>query len=222
MLQHWESLTFLHWPFPPEAIAPLLPPRLILDTIDGQAWVGLTPFLLTHLRPSLLPALPWISEFPETNVRTYVRGPDGKRGVWFFTLEAERLAAVLAARSLYHLPYRWAKMSVRRSAQVVEYRSERRRSFGAGRTTIQVEPGSAIQPGEFDHFLTARFRLYAAAGNRLGTAPIEHEPWSLRAAHVLQLDQDLFHNSGVPQPQGEPLVHFSDHLAVKIGGFRWL
>ncbi len=114
MLQSWRWLTFLHWRYEPETIRRLLPSQLTLDTFEDAAWVGLTPFLLRNLRPPRLPALPWISQFPETNVRTYVRGPDGERGVWFFTLEADRLAAVIGARSLYRLPYRWADMRVER------------------------------------------------------------------------------------------------------------
>lgn len=98
MFQRWDSLTFLHWRYPPEVISPLLPRKLELDTFDGTAWVGLTPFVLTGLRPPGFPAIPWISRFPEMNVRTYVRGPDGERGIWFFSLEAARIAAVIGAR----------------------------------------------------------------------------------------------------------------------------
>jgi uncharacterized protein len=104
MFQRWRWLTFLHWSYGAETIRRLIPPQLTLDTYEGAAWVGLTPFLLTSLRPPLAPALPWISRFPETNVRTYVRGPDGEPGVWFFKLEAERLAAVAGARATYRHP----------------------------------------------------------------------------------------------------------------------
>jgi hypothetical protein len=79
-----------------------------------------------------------------------------------------------------------------------------------------------MQPGEFDHFLTARFRLYALGGRRLACAEIEHQPWPLRSGRVVQLHQDLFVNSGVPQPPGEPIVHFSEDLEVKIGALQWL
>lgn len=97
MFQRWELLTFLHWRFEPKPIRRLLPRGLTLDTFEGAAWIGLTPFRVAGLRPPFAPAIPWISRFPETNVRTYVRGPEGERGVWFFTLEAGRLVAVLGA-----------------------------------------------------------------------------------------------------------------------------
>ena len=222
MLQRWDSLTFLHWPFTPRTIERLLPPQIAIDTFEGKAWVGLTPFLLSNLRPPLLPPLPFISKFPETNVRTYVRGPAGGRGVWFFTLEAHRLLAVLGARVSYRLPYRWAMMSVRQKNSRVEYRSTRHHLFGQGQSRVIIEPGAKMNPGEFDHFLTARFRLYTSASNRIAYAQIEHEPWPLRKACLLELHQDLFRNSGVPQPSGEPILHFSEKLTVKIGRLRWL
>ena len=90
MRQTWRNLTFLHWRYPAEVVRRILPSQLTLDTFDGSAWIGLAPFVLAGVRPFGLPATPWISRFPETNVRTYVLGPDGQPGVWFFTLEADR------------------------------------------------------------------------------------------------------------------------------------
>lgn len=220
MLQTWRSLTFLHWPYEPAVIRGLLPHGLQLDTFDGAAWVGLAPFLLTDLRAPHMRALPWISHFPETNVRTYVRGPDGKPGVWFFTLEADRLGAVLSARLLYRLPYRWARMKVDEGEGVVRYASERLAPFGPGKSQIAIRPGDRIEARQFDHFLTARFRLYAVSGKRIAHADIEHEPWTLHRGEILELFQNLFENSGVPQPAGEPVVHFSHTLDVRIGRFQ--
>lgn len=220
MFQRWRSLTFLHWPYEPAAIRRLLPSQIELDTFDGAAWIGLTPFLLTGLRPPLFPALPWIGSFPETNVRTYARGPDGERGIWFFTLEAARLAAVIGARSLYRLPYRWARMRVRRKRTQVAYGSVRRWPFGSGRTQIAVAHGDPICPGDLDNFLTARYRLYTTVGKRLAFAQIDHKPWPLHSARLVRLEQDLIENSGVPRPMGAPLLHYSPDLTVRIGGLR--
>ena len=102
MLQRWDDLTFLHWPYAPETVAQLLPPGLQVDTIDGAAWVGVVPFRLTIRAPGM-PAVPWAGRFAEVNVRTYVRGPDGRRGIWFLSLDAARLGGVLLARQ--HLPH---------------------------------------------------------------------------------------------------------------------
>lgn len=221
MFQRWSSLTFLHWRYVPALIAPLIPDQLVLDIYNGAALVGLTPFHLLHLRPPFVPSLPWISHFPETNIRTYVTGPDGVPGVWFFTLEAARLLAVAGARAWYRLPYRWARMSVRQISGRVEYKSRRNRLFGPGDTKIVVEPGGRLEAQNFDHFLTARYRLYTVSKRRLGFANIDHEPWLLQRARLIELQQNLIESSGVPPPTGEPILHYSADLFVRIGAIRW-
>lgn len=215
MFQSWNRLTFLHWRYRPEVIRPLVPPDLELDTFDGSAWIGLTPFLLTGLRPPGLPAVPWISQFPEMNVRTYVRGAGGERGIWFFSLEAGRLAAVAGARLSYGLPYRWANMRVRWNSGEVEYTS--RRHFGPGYAHIAVRRGSPIQANEQARFLTARFRLYTKLAGRLAFAQVEHAPWPLESATLLNLDQDIIERCHLPAAAGDPLVHFSPDVSVRIG-----
>ena len=215
MLQGWDNLTFLHWRYQPEIIRPMLPRKLELDTFDGAAWVGLTPFIVTRTRPPGLPSLPWVSTFPEMNVRTYVRGPDGERGIWFFSLEADRLGAVIAARLGYGLPYRWARMSVRRDRERIEYNS--RRHYREGRASIAVRIEAPIQPNEQERFLTARFRLYTRLAGRLAFAQVEHPPWPLTAAIALRLEQNVIEHSGLPAPTGNPLVHFSPGVHTRIG-----
>ncbi len=164
---------------------------------------------------------PGMPHFPETNLRTYVVGPDGSRAVWFFSLDAARLAAVLGARIGYRLPYFWARMRIASKDGVVHYRSRRHWPHDPGAITeIAIRPGQRYQPGELtalDHFLTARFRLYALSRGRLRHAQIEHPPWPLARAKVIELRQTIFESAGLPVPQGSPLVHYSAELAVKIG-----
>ena len=110
MAQTWEDLVFLHWPMDPDDLRARLPRGLSLDTYRGDAWVSITPFVVTGLRPRGIPAVPGLSSFAETNVRTYVTR-DGKPGVWFFSLDASSRLAVTAARALYHLPYHHAEFT---------------------------------------------------------------------------------------------------------------
>src|SRR3954453_16381426 len=110
MGQTWEHLLFAHWRVDPEELRRLLPEGLELDTHDGEAWLGITPFRLTGLRLRGTLPLPRLSAFHELNVRTYVVA-DGKPGIWFFSLDADHRLAVLGARRLYRLPYHRARMS---------------------------------------------------------------------------------------------------------------
>src|SRR5215216_3312597 len=124
MAQTWHDLVFAHWPLAPERLRELVPASLPLDTFDGQAWVGVVPFWMSGVRPRAVPGLPWISKFPELNVRTYVTLED-KPGVFFFSLDAARLPAVWAARIFFRLPYFHARMRLRRAGEWVQYASDR-------------------------------------------------------------------------------------------------
>lgn len=137
------------------------PPELQVHTHDGLAWVGLTPFLLCDFHPPWLPAIPGLSTFPETNLRTYVLNNTGLDGLWFFSLDADELATVLGARALLQVPYHWAAMSVE-AGSTVTYRSRRRCPPAAGHDVVMV-PGAPLAAEELverDHFLTGRWRAF--------------------------------------------------------------
>src|SRR5262245_36899528 len=87
MRQTWAKLLFLHWPISPDQLRPLIPARLLIDTFEGTAWIGLIPFTMWGIRPPFLPAIPWLSSSHELNLRTYVH-VNGVPGVWFFSLDA--------------------------------------------------------------------------------------------------------------------------------------
>ena len=118
--QRWTDLTMLHWPVDPALVAPLLPAGTAPDVLDGVTYVGLVPFVMAGVRIFGTPPLPHLSGFAETNVRLYAYDPrTGVRGVVFRSLEAARLLPVVAARVSYHLPYLWARMSVRHGVRTV-------------------------------------------------------------------------------------------------------
>ncbi len=124
MTQTWHDLLFAHWPVPESALRPLVPAKLELDLFDGRGWIGVVPFHMSGIRIRGLPSLPGLSRFPELNVRTYVTH-GGKPGVYFFSLDAGNLPAVLAARAFYHLPYFRARMASREKDGEIQYSSHR-------------------------------------------------------------------------------------------------
>ena len=185
MAQRWSDLLFAHWPLPLDAVRPLVPSALPIDTYDGSAWLSIASFYLSHLRPRYVPALPWVSEFPELNVRTYVTS-GGKPGVYFFSLDAGSAFAVEAARALYHLPYLRADMSAGRASDgMVMYesrRTDRRGKPAAFRAKYRpVGPVARSTPGTLDHWLTERYCLYAVSRrSRVYRAEIHHHQWPLQ------------------------------------------
>ena len=214
--QRWHAMTFLHWRYDVDDLRPHLAAGLEVDTYDGAAWVSITPFLMKDFRLGPLPAVPGVSTFPETNVRTYVRGPDGLDGLWFFSLEADSVPTVLGASSLYGVPYEFADMEVQ-EGQVVRYRSQRRAKPEIGHD-ISVRPGEpCASPSELDHWLTGRWRAYSTPAGRLTRVPVQHQPWPLWDAEVVELEQTLLGAVGLPQPADEPLVQYSPGVEVRLG-----
>lgn len=243
MRQRWERLTFLHWPFDPAVVQRLLPDRLRVETFGGTAWVGLVPFFMRVTTAGGRGMDP-LSNFCETNVRTYVRDHEGRTGVWFFSLDATQLGAVVVARTAYRLPYFWSSMTLleggragggtgtvayecHRMAPRSAHQSPRGSAPGAGgrdrtspssRVTVRVgEPFRTDELDARDHFLTARWILFSASGSRYRYARAEHSPWPLHRAELLSLDDDLVAAAGLPRPVGQPLVHYSPGVDVRIG-----
>ena len=217
MFHRWDQLTFLHWRFDPAEVQRLLPDWLEVETFDGSAWVALVPFVMEVSAPGVAP-LPWLCHFPETNVRTYVRAPDGSVGVWFLSLDAARFAAVATARTAYQLPYFWSDMDVVAVGDVISYRSRRRWPGPRGASSeVAVQVGerfAAHELGDLDHWLTARWKVFSPGVGRFADA--EHPPWELRRATVLELDDDLVTATGLSRPEGPPLVHWSPGTPVRI------
>jgi uncharacterized protein len=219
MLQRWADVTYLHWPLPALDVARVLPPGLEVDTHDGLAWVGLVPFIMRELRLPGVPALPWLSTFPEVNVRTYVVGPRGP-GVWFCSLDAARLGGVLVALTGYGLQYRWARMRAARRGDELRFWSARRWPGPPGaRAHVGVRLGAAVEsPDALDQFHTNRWGLYTRMrGGGLAFAPVEHGPWRLRRADLTVLTEDVVAAAGLTRPATPPRIRYSPGVEVRIG-----
>lgn len=220
MRQRWRDLLFLHWPYPPEAIAPLLPAGMEPETYQGRAYVGLVPFTMHGVRPIGLPAIPGISDFPEVNVRTYAKAPRGEPGVWFFSLDAAGRVAVAIARAWFGLPYFHATMSCRREqpGEAIAYNSRRRGPASAG-CRIRYIPRGPIRhasPETLEGFLIERYLLHAQRRGRLLTGRVRHACYPIQDAEILELEEDLIAAAGLPAPQGPPLVHYAAGVDVDV------
>ncbi|MGB7555605.1 MAG: DUF2071 domain-containing protein [Candidatus Korobacteraceae bacterium] len=217
MTQRWNDLLFLHYPVAPEAIRPLVPGVLTLDTYKQRAWVTVTPFWINHLRPPGVPSLPWLSHFSEINVRTYVTY-DSKPGVYFFSLDASNLSAVWGARVFYRLPYWRASMKVKgRGGPKLEYVSKRQHGPKPAELHCSYGPASEMfhaRPGSIEHFLTERYCLYAFSRKRLYRGEIHHLPWNLQLATFDVEQNTMAQPAGIQLPPQPELVHFARELKV--------
>jgi uncharacterized protein YqjF (DUF2071 family) len=212
MRQQWLDLLFLHWPVSVEALRDRIPPQLEIDTFDGQAWLGIVPFNMKGVTARGCPAPSALCDFPEINVRTYVKR-DGKPGVWFFSLDVPSALAVWGARTFFHLPYFQAEVHTSREDDTVHY-SFRRGDLIFDASYRPIEDTSPVDD-PFSHWATARYCLYCQnTRGRLFRGEIQHALWPLQRAEL-----DIRHNTllnGFPVGERHPSILFSRSIDVLI------
>ena len=203
--QVWADLTFIHWPVRPDSVAHLYPDGTRPDVFaDGMTYVGLIPFEIRRTTVGTRLRLPYFGGFAETNVRLYSVDDAGRHGVLFLSLESERLAVVPVTRIALGVPYTWAKMRVSRREDVISYRSVRRWPRRGLRSRVTVVVGDVVEPTPLEIWLTARWGAHTRQADRTWWVPNEHRQWSLHAAQIVELDDDLLDASRV-SPAGDHL-----------------
>ena len=223
MHQTWGKLLFMHWRIEERELRPLIPKGLEIDTFDGTAWIGIIPFTMWDIRafPPYLPAVPSLSSAHELNVRTYVhygRVP----GVWFFSLDCNSTAAVMAARAFYHLPYFNADIELEQRANTIDYSCRRTNDppaqFKASWNIGETVPFS--HPDSLEFFLTERYCLYSANDGDLYRARIFHQPWPLQKATMNSYESTMIEALGMAAREGEPVLNYAEELDVDIWPIR--
>ena len=219
MHQTWGKLLFMHWRIDENLLRPHVPDSLEIDTYGGSAWIAITPFTMWDVRalPPYIPPVPGLSSLHELNVRTYVHH-NGVPGVWFFSLDTNSSAAVVAARTVYHLPYYYAAIDLKQRGKKITYDLSRdddpAADFKAAWTIGDPLPQS--QPGSKEFFLTERYLLYSEDDDQLYRARIHHDPWQLQEAELTKWGSTMLEASRLTQPKNDPIVHYAEEIDVEI------
>lgn len=195
-----------------------MPQELAIEEFDGQAWVGVIPFWMSHIARRPWPAIPGLSAFPELNVRTYVTHRE-RPGVWFFSLDAANRLAVWVARRRFHLNYVYARMTVRHDHTRVRFHAARPSGITFDAIYQPTGPVQPAVPGSLPHWLTERYCLYARSPGRVGRlhrAEIHHAPWPLQPAHAAVRRNDLLGEHGIVVGGPPPLAHFAARIEVAV------
>jgi len=195
-----------------------VPEQLHIQEFDGSAWIGVVPFRMEVVMRRPLPDLPWISAFPEINVRTYVEHR-GRSGIWFLSLDASNALAVWAARRWFHLPYFHAEMSSSITGDTVTYRSHRLEGASAD-FEAHYGPASTpylATPGTLEHFLTERYCLFAVSRRgELSRTDVHHVPWPLQQSRAEIETNTMLAPHALALDDAPPLLHFSRRLDVVV------
>ncbi len=224
--QTWTDLLFVHWRVPTDQLRPLLPRGVEIDEFDGSAWVGLVLFHMSGVRPRWFPALPGVSEFHETNVRTYVVR-NGEPGVWFFSLDAANSLAVRVARWRWRLNYFRSAMSIEQSGDKIAYRSRRLRPMPVPADTDVVATIGEFLPGgervgeatlgSLEFFLAERYLLFTElAEGKIARGQVHHSPYPLRTASLIRCEQSLLSAASISVADPPASILFSPGVTVDI------
>ncbi len=214
--QSWLDLAFIHVPVEAEIIQSRLPEGVRVDVFDESAWLGIVPFQMSGVKRRNLPAFPFMRQFPELNLRTYVVVND-KPGVWFFSLDAASLPLVLGGRLVYGLPYYRARMKMGWENGTCRFESFRRSSSMNMR--CQYEPTSEVfysEAGTFEHWATERYCLYSQKRPSASVcrAEVHHAPWPMQRAEVRIDECSILSAAGFDVSLRDPVCHFSTGVDV--------
>jgi hypothetical protein len=211
----WRDAMFAHWPVDPAIVGETLPEGVEVATYEGDAWLGVIAFVMENIRPR---GFPLGLSFGELNLRTYVRGPGGDRGIYFYNLDATDPLGVSVARLLYQLPYYRGTMEIDRQAGGVEFVSHRihpgvpsAHFDGTYRPRGDVFEAGA---GSLVEFLVENYHFLTAGGDRLFRGDVAHGPWPMHEAEAEIRTNTLFEANGFEHPGGDPLVHYSPGVNV--------
>jgi uncharacterized protein YqjF (DUF2071 family) len=222
MYHTWRHLLFAHWRVEPERIQRTLPAGLSVDTFDGAAYIGVVPFFMRNIRPWWSPRLPWLSDFLELNVRTYVHDASGTPGVWFYSLDCNQPVTVWGARTFYSLPYRHARMSAAEptaARRTIEYSSRLKdRERGAKVAYTLADDVRTADPGTLEFFLAERYLMFAIRRRRILSGRVFHRPYPLVTPTVTAWSCDLLeeHDFGIAAGAQPELLHGSPGVDVEV------
>lgn len=226
MTQTWHNLLFAHWPCSPDALRPLLPEKVTLDTFDRQAWVGIIAFRMTDIRLHGFPVIPMFAQFPEINVRTYVT-VNNRPGVYFLSLDTNNATTIAVARSWFRLAYHHARISFEMVGESVNFGSTRvERSVPEAQFSGSYRPSSGVciyKAGTLEHWLTERYCYYSA--RRRGDpicGEVHHAPWPLQRAEVEIAANTMAMSHGIQLPDTQPLLHYAHYVKALVWNPRRL
>lgn len=223
MRQTWEHLVFIHWPVSASFLESIIPFPLKPDTYNGEAWIGIVPFKVSHMRVRGLPEVPLLSKMTQINVRTYVTYK-GTPGVYFFSLDVNHFPSMLMARSFLHLPYLNASISLKKEKQVWQLHFQRRHR---GAPPVYCELNYWPEPeiffskkGSIEHWLTERYTLFAPVRGHLYRGDLRHLPWPLQKAQCELPHDTLTAIYKRPKQSYQWLAHYSENMEAKLMSYR--
>lgn len=208
--QERHDSIFMHWKVNASVLRALVPQGLEIDTLGDTAWITIVAFSVRNLQVPVIPPMPFYSDFHEVNVRTYVKR-NGIPGIYFLSIEAQKLVPVLMARLLAGLPY--VRSDITRNGSSIHSKNKERML----ELDLKYHPKEQLnRKSELDIWLTERHALYQEEGGSLYRIDVHHKEWSLQSAKLKHkvVRYPIIGNSYYA---GKPnLAHYASEVRVLI------
>jgi len=209
--QQWHDTIFFHWEVPVYFLREHIPKEIELDTFNNMAWVSLVAFEVRNMRLRNMPSMPYVSNFHEINLRTYVI-KDGKPGIYMFSIETDKLIEVLLTRVFIGLPYKKSKIT-RTSKRIFSQNKSLNQRLDI--TIGKTRPIKEKTP--LDFWLTERHCLYETCGDEICRFDIHHKEWELK--NLSATINDISYNAGQYSVSTFPdKIQYAEKLDVLLWG----
>lgn len=197
MTAEWLKLILANYPVDPLILRPYLPAYTELDEWKGGTYVSLVGFMFRQVRVRGL-RVPYHTEFPEVNLRFYVRHQkDGKwkRGVVFINEIVPKPAITWVANTLFREHYRTLPMRHEDQTEGETLKVGYRWKYQGHWNRLTVAAGATpavLKPGSKEEFITEHFWGYTSMGPaHSGEYEVAHPRWDIHPVRSYDISCDF-------------------------------
>ena len=192
----WRKLIMANYEIDPGILKKYIPAGTELDTWNNKYYVSLVGFMFlkTKLRGI---TIPFHSNFPEVNLRLYVRhrsGNDWKRGVVFINEFVPKPAITFVANNLYKERYITCTMKHKWEIHehlTIGYYWKKNSSWNELEVIADSKLNEIIQ-GSKEEFITEHYWGYSSADkNKTGEYEVAHPRWDIYPVKKYKINCDF-------------------------------
>ena len=197
LIGEWRKLVMANYEIDPAILHKYVPAGTELDSWNNKHYVSLVGFMFMKTKVLGI-RVPFHTNFPEVNLRFYVRYKDGsewKRGVVFISEIVPKPALSFVANTIYNEHYRTLPMKHEWKQEennlFVSYQWKKNGKWNKLEVNSQVE-AIPLQPGTKEEFITQHFWGYTS-GNNKKTAEyhVDHPRWEIYPVNDFVIDCDF-------------------------------
>ena len=192
----WRKLIMANYEIDPGILKKYIPAGTELDTWNNKYYVSLVGFMFLKTKLSGI-TIPFHSNFPEVNLRFYVRyksGNDWKRGVVFINEFVPKPAITFVANNLYKERYVTCTMKHKwemGEQLTIGYYWKKNNKWNELEVTASRKLNE-ITPNSKEEFITEHYWGYSSVDkNKTGEYEVAHPRWDIYSIENYKIDCDF-------------------------------